>query len=86
MIRLVEDVVRLTDRVSDLKKHFGQANADIDRVMVSAEKINNRGRKIEALEFDDAEEARQEPAQVRQQGGSKSRGSQSSQSRAQKVA
>ncbi|NND48942.1 MAG: DNA recombination protein RmuC, partial [Rhizobiales bacterium] len=86
VIRLVEDVVRLTDRVSDLKKHFGQANADIDRVVVSAEKINNRGRKIEALDFEDTEEAKQEPARVRQQGRAKSRGSQSSQSRTQKVA
>ena len=63
VIRLVEDVGRLTDRVSDLKKHFNQANQDIDRVVVSAEKISNRGRKIEALDFEEPESNEQQSAQ-----------------------
>jgi DNA recombination protein RmuC len=53
VMRLIDDVGRLGDRVADLKKHFGQAGQDIDRIAVSAEKISNRGRKIEALDFDD---------------------------------
>ena len=85
VIRLVEDVARLGDRVTDLKKHFGQANQDIDRVIVSTEKISNRGRRIEALDFEDAE--RVEQARVRQQPRAKSRSGQLTQQvRAKKVA
>jgi len=85
VIRLVEDVVRLGERVTDLKKHFGQANQDIDRVVVSAEKISNRGRRIEVLDFEDAE--RVEQARVRQQPRAKSRSGQLTQQvRAKKVA
>lgn len=60
VVRLMDDVGRLTDRVNDLQKHFGQANQDIDRILVSTEKISTRGRKIEALDFEDEPPARVE--------------------------
>jgi DNA recombination protein RmuC len=50
---LVTDVQRLRDRVENLDKHFGQANADIKQIVVSADKIINRGDKIQSVEFDD---------------------------------
>ena len=53
VIRLMDDVGRLRDRVLDLQKHFGQANQDIDKILVSSEKIARRGRAIEALELDE---------------------------------
>lgn len=49
--RLLEDVGRLKERVSDLQRHFGAANADLDRLNVSAEKVVKRGLRIEGLDL-----------------------------------
>jgi DNA recombination protein RmuC len=48
---LIEDVQRLRDRVENLDKHFGQANADIKQIVTSADKILSRGEKIQDVEF-----------------------------------
>ena len=49
---MMKDVGLLSDRVNKLKTHFGQANVDIDAILISTSKIEKRGDKIEALEFD----------------------------------
>jgi DNA recombination protein RmuC len=49
----MEDTGRLRERVLDLQRHFGQANADIEKILTSSERIATRGRKIEGLEFDE---------------------------------
>lgn len=51
VVRLMEDVSRLDDRVRKLQTHFGQASKDIDDILVSSSKVTKRGQKIEALEF-----------------------------------
>ncbi len=51
VIRLMEDLSRLDDRVRKLQTHFGQATKDIDDILVSSNKVTKRGQKIEALEF-----------------------------------
>ena len=51
VLRLMEDVSRLDDRVRKLQTHFGQAQKDIDDILVSSGKVTRRGQKIEALEF-----------------------------------
>ena len=51
VIRLMEDVGRLDERVRKLQTHFGQASKDIDDIRVSSSKVTKRGQKIEALEF-----------------------------------
>ncbi|MFZ1772395.1 MAG: DNA recombination protein RmuC [Rhizobiaceae bacterium] len=51
VIRLMEDVGRLDERVRKLQGHFQQANKDIDDILVSSGKVTRRGEKIEALEF-----------------------------------
>jgi len=51
VIRLMEDVTRLDERVRRLQTHFGQATRDIDEILVSASKVTKRGQKIEALEL-----------------------------------
>jgi len=56
VIRLMEDVSRLDDRVRKLQAHFGQASKDIDDILVSSAKVTKRGQKIEALEFGTAGE------------------------------
>ena len=51
---LMEDMGRFRERVLDLQRHFGQANADIEKILTSSERITARGRKIETLEFEEA--------------------------------
>ncbi|MBX3597654.1 MAG: DNA recombination protein RmuC [Rhizobiaceae bacterium] len=51
VLRLMEDVSRLDERVRKLQTHFGQAARDIDEILVSSNKLTKRGQKIEALEF-----------------------------------
>lgn len=67
VIRLMEDVGRVDERVRKLQTHFGQASKDIDEILVSTSKVTKRGQKIEALEFGagqggDAEEAPRQQA------------------------
>jgi DNA recombination protein RmuC len=65
VVKLMEDMGRFRDRVLDLQRHFGQANADIDKIITSQEKITSRGNKIEKLDFAEAA-----PAEIAQQNGS----------------
>jgi DNA recombination protein RmuC len=51
VVRLLEDVGRLKDRVLDLQRHFGQANGDLEKLGVSADKIVKRGLRIEQLDL-----------------------------------
>jgi DNA recombination protein RmuC len=50
---LLDDVSRLTDRVLNLQRHFGQANEDLGQILTSADKIAKRGGRIESLDFDE---------------------------------
>lgn len=54
VIRLMEDVGRLDDRVRKLKGHFDLTTKDIDQILTSTDKVTKRGAKIEALEFGEA--------------------------------
>lgn len=63
--RLLEDVGRLKDRVGDLQKHFGLANADLEKLTISAGKVTSRALRIESL---DLEEERQAGAALPQPG------------------
>jgi len=51
VVRLMEDVARVDERVRKLQTHFGQAARDIDDILISTAKVTRRGEKIEALEF-----------------------------------
>ena len=50
---LLADVERLRTRVLDLQRHFGKAGQEIDKLLVSSEKIARRGTRIENLELED---------------------------------
>jgi DNA recombination protein RmuC len=52
VLRLMEDLSRLDDRVRKLQTHFGQAQKDIDQILTSTDKLTKRGNKIEMLEFE----------------------------------
>lgn len=51
VVRLLEDVTRVRERVVDLQRHFGLANQDVEKLLVSTEKITKRGSRIEQLEL-----------------------------------
>ena len=52
VMRLMEDVSRLDDRVRKLQTHFGQASKDIDDILVSSSKVTKRSQKIEDMDFE----------------------------------
>src|SRR4051794_27120697 len=62
VVRLMDDLGRLDERVRKLQAHFLQANKDIDDILTSAGKVNRRGQRIEALELTRPEEVQPEPA------------------------
>lgn len=51
VVRLMQDVSRLDDRVRKLQGHFLQANKDVEMILTSADKVTKRGARIEALEL-----------------------------------
>jgi len=57
VVRLMEDVGRLDERVRKLQSHFSMASRDIEEILVSTSKVTKRGQKIEALEFGESPEA-----------------------------
>ncbi|MDH6230934.1 DNA recombination protein RmuC [Mesorhizobium soli] len=61
VIRLMEDVSRLDERVRRLQGHFGQTAKDIDDILTSTGKITRRGAKIETLELGDETAGSGEP-------------------------
>lgn len=61
VVRLLEDVERLRERASDLRRHFDMANADLDKLTTSADRIGKRGVKIGSLDVEP--EIRQVPVE-----------------------
>ncbi len=57
VVKLLEDVVRLKERTSDLKKHFDQASTDIEKITISSDRISKRGFRIESLDLQEEEKA-----------------------------
>jgi DNA recombination protein RmuC len=51
---LMQDVARLRERVLDLQRHFGLASADVEKILISADKIAGRGRRIEEVDLETA--------------------------------
>ncbi len=54
VIHLMEDLARLDERTRKLQGHFLAAQRDVDMILTSADKLNKRGARIEAMEFDTA--------------------------------
>lgn len=59
---LYKDVERLSDRVSNLDRHFGQASKDIADIRTSAEKASRRAKRLDAFDFEEI--ATESPANV----------------------
>ncbi|TCN36234.1 DNA recombination protein RmuC [Sinorhizobium americanum] len=54
VVRLMEDLSRLDERVRKLQGHFAMTQKDVDDILISADKLTRRGAKIEALELEPA--------------------------------
>ena len=65
VIRLMEDLTRLDDRVQKLQGHFAAAQKDVEQIVTSSGKLAKRGQKIEAMEFEAGEAALEQPASAR---------------------
>ncbi len=53
---LLDDVTKFSERMLDFQRRFGQLGPDLERIMASAGKIADRGRRIEGLEVEDRKE------------------------------
>ncbi|MFC3071623.1 DNA recombination protein RmuC [Shinella pollutisoli] len=54
VVRLMDDLTRLDDRVRKLHGHFTAAQRDVDQILTSTEKLAKRGLRIGELEFEAA--------------------------------
>jgi len=61
VMRLMEDVARLDERVHKLNAHFTLAQKDVDLILTSSDKVAKRGSKITNLEFEDVRKAESPP-------------------------
>jgi DNA recombination protein RmuC len=61
VVKLIEDVRRLDDRVQNLRGHFAQANKDIEAIAVSSGKISKRGSEITEVEIEPDREIPKRP-------------------------
>jgi DNA recombination protein RmuC len=59
VVRLLDDVGRLDDRVGKLQRHFDQAGEDLRQIRISADKVNRRGERIVELELEDQDSVEQ---------------------------
>jgi len=49
---MLQDVLRLDDRVAKLQRHFEQAGEDVRQIRISTEKVAKRAERIEEMEFE----------------------------------
>ena len=56
------DVERLSARVGNLDRHFGQAQKDIEEIRISADQAQGRARRLEAIDFAPEGDAEELPA------------------------
>ena len=50
---LFKDVERLSDRVTNLDRHFVMASKDIEEIKISAKRSGNRARKLDNFDFEE---------------------------------
>ena len=55
VVKLLEDVGRMSERVTNLRRHFEQAGGDLEKLDISTKAINRRAEKIESLDLTENE-------------------------------
>lgn len=59
---LHKDVLRLSDRVGNLDRHFGQAAKDIEEIKISADKAGKRAHRLDSFDFEELAPESESPA------------------------
>jgi DNA recombination protein RmuC len=57
VVKLIDDVGRLDERVRKLQAHFSQATSDVEAIVTSSRKITARGERIKSMEVEENETA-----------------------------
>jgi DNA recombination protein RmuC len=65
VVKLLEDVNRMSERVTKLRTHFTQAGSDLEQLSTSTDKIIKRASRIESLELDEVQAIAPKPKLVR---------------------
>ena len=65
IIRLMEDVSRMDERVQKLDTHFRQAQKDVEMILTSSGKVSKRGRRIVDLDFEDPKVSEGAPVKLK---------------------
>ncbi|MBL3684224.1 DNA recombination protein RmuC [Sinorhizobium meliloti] len=66
VVRLMEDLSRLDERVRKLQGHFAMTQKDVEDILISSDKLTRRGAKIEALELQAEGDPRQAKSRATQ--------------------
>lgn len=53
VVKLLEDAQRVHERALDFQRHFGLLGQDVEKLIAVADKVTKRGRRIEAMDFED---------------------------------
>ncbi|MEE8273368.1 MAG: DNA recombination protein RmuC [Alphaproteobacteria bacterium] len=62
VLALLEDVVRLDERVAKLQKHFEQTGEDVRQIRISTDKVTRKAERIEEIQLEDDSPAEEQPA------------------------
>ena len=65
VVKLLEDITRMNERVTKLRTHFTQTSSDLDLLSTSTDKIIRRANKIESLELDEVQAVAPRPKLVK---------------------
>jgi len=65
IIRLMEDVSRMDERVRKLDTHFRQAQKDVEMILTSSDKVSKRGTRIVDLDFEDSKNVEVEKVKLK---------------------
>ena len=65
VVKLLEDVHRMNERVTKLRGHFTQAGSDLELLSTSSDKIVRRASKIESLELEEVQASAPRPKLVK---------------------
>jgi DNA recombination protein RmuC len=57
VIKLMQDIGRLDERVRALGVHFGNVTKDVDQILISTRKISSHGERIQTVDFGEAPSA-----------------------------
>jgi len=58
VMKFMDDLNRLDDRIRKLKTHHDQSGKDIDQILISTDKLTRHGAKIDSLEFGEVESSK----------------------------